>query len=57
MLKENGRLKPKEHQEVANTTVKVYFCPKCKRPETLTDVEFGTIYTCSACGGVLEEKS
>lgn len=59
MLKENGRLKPKEMsaQEMANLRDKQYRCPKCNYIIILNETEFGKTYGCPNCDGIMEEAS
>ena len=57
MLKANGRLeRPKT---VANKQIRVkhFVCPACGEDRTVSDVEFGSKYTCPKCGRELLEAT
>lgn len=57
MFKENGREKPAEAKETANTMGKTYECWKCGYAEVRRNVEFGETPKCPKCyKGTLVEK-
>ena len=57
MFKENGRQKPADAKEMANTRGKTYECWKCGYAEVRTNVEFGEAPRCPKCfKGTLTEK-
>lgn len=49
MMKENGRLRPKENQEVSSQQAKQFVCPKCGKTYSIKSPEFGTTYYCEVC--------
>ncbi len=55
MFKENGRLKPADESELADTKGKLFECKGCKYREVRTNVEFGATPHCPKCEGVLTE--
>lgn len=58
MYKENGREKPAEVKEMANSLGKTYECWKCGYTEVRRNVEFGETLRCPKCyRGTLVEKT
>lgn len=57
MLKENGRLKPKDEKELASIGNKNYICAKCGYILKTDSAEFGRQYKCPNCNVSLEEES
>jgi DNA-directed RNA polymerase subunit RPC12/RpoP len=57
MFKENGRKKPADPKETANTMGKTYECGRCGHTEVRRNVEFGEAPRCPKCyRGTLMEK-
>ena len=56
MYKENGREKPADSKETANTRAKVIECWKCGYREVRNSLEFGDTPRCPKCSkGTLHE--
>ena len=57
MFKENGRERPADPKETANSRAKVIVCWKCGYKETRTSIEFGDNPKCPKCAkGTLHEE-
>ena len=57
MFKENGRKKPAEPKERANTRAKTIVCWKCGYKEVRNSLEFGGNPPCPKCSqGTLHEE-
>lgn len=53
MMKENGRLKPKQNYEVSQYKNKAFVCPKCNREYKISNPEFGVNYYCEHCNSTI----
>jgi hypothetical protein len=58
MYKENGRTKPADPKETANTRAKTIVCWNCGYKEVRNSLEFGEVPTCPKCSrGTLHEET
>jgi len=57
MFKENGRKKPADPKETANTRAKFIVCWNCGYKEVRNSLEFGEVPGCPKCArGTLHEE-